>query len=1094
MTGDQGATGSQGATGDKGLTGDQGATGFQGATGDKGLTGDIGPTGFQGLTGDQGATGFQGATGPFNNTPIVSSITTNVVEFPYFGPKVITTPMSYCDATLYALGKWFICGGGGTGVVGVSTDGGLTWTDPGVSMSDGRCLATDGTTVLAGGGYTGNVLYQTADGITWTPITTVNAYADIVGEILMKDANEWLLVVTKPDTSISFLRTTDAGATWAYEALPSGFTNVEALITLGSPNDIALGGLDFLNPTTTNTIAISSDFGLTWSVKTTQALNDVKALAFSPTTGTILATGYGNVEYTNDSGASWTSVPIDAGAPGYGAAWGNEFFLVLGAGSATICLSYDDGVSWMNIANPVGEARTAAYSSSEGRWVLGGYDTTGIESVAYSVDNGFTFNNKTGNINQLIPLGVTGANGAELWFNNAPFVGQTGPAGAAGAPGPQGEPGPQGPTPYNLVAFGDAEGDATVSGQDLTINVANGGASSAVFSVQNAGLFFQTLLPDRLLDGSEEVYLGLGQAYLLLTGTDTAQLYLNGAPVGSTFTWVEGYIFSVIYNGPTVKAYYDSSLIGTAVNFLAQDNINTYATILNSSINIFGLTIWPTGIGATGPTGSQGIPGTAVNTGATGPTGAAGIPGTAVNTGATGPSGEQGPPGSSTAFFPYNASTNTSPPPGNTQIRWNNATQINSTEVYINMTDVGGTDVDLFLANLRQGDSFIIQSQALSDDFQKWLITGTPVFTTDYWTLPVSLITSGGDDQFSGGQNIILVLFGLTGPTGPTGAQGIPGSAVNTGATGPTGAAGIPGTAVNTGATGPSGPQGPQGPQGPAGAGTSFTGPTGTIVFATPSGFTGTDNFYYDQNGSLNITTTNTGGSNFPVAIFRNTDGGANGAFLEIFKDTSSPAAADFFGGINFTGRSSTAVKSQYALIQAVNADPTQGTIDSQLLFLTQFNNVLGQRFSVTGVGVSVAGTIGVSGNISMGSGTGFVWTPDFVNASISGAAATRVIAYPNANSFNTLFVLAESGLTAGDTITNITFTTANMRSGGRYLLNVVAPAGGTITVPTTLTSTTIGAGFVVQFATNVVVPAGKRFMFEIFWINSANVIITCAR
>ena len=163
----------------------------------------------------------------------------------------------------------------------------------------------------------------------------------------------------------------------------------------------------------------------------------------------------------------------------------------------------------------------------------------------------------------------------------------------------------------------------------------------------------------------------------------------------------------------------------------------------------------------------------------TGPTGEQGIPGTAVNTGATGPSGPQGAPGSSTAFFPYNASTNTSPPPGNTQIRWNNATQVNSTQVYINMTDIGGTDVDLFLANLRQGDSFIIQSQALSDDYQKWLITGTPVFTTNYWTFPVSLITSGGDDQFSGGQNIILVLFGLTGPTGPTGPTGM------TGPTGP---------------------------------------------------------------------------------------------------------------------------------------------------------------------------------------------------------------------------------------------------------------------------------------------------------------------
>jgi hypothetical protein len=50
----------------------------------------------------------------------------------------------------------------------------------------------------------------------------------------------------------------------------------------------------------------------------------------------------------------------------------------------------------------------------------------------------------------------------------------------------------------------------------------------------------------------------------------------------------------------------------------------------------------------TGPTGEQGIPGSATNTGATGPTGptgAQGIPGTATNTGATGPTGPTGPTG-----------------------------------------------------------------------------------------------------------------------------------------------------------------------------------------------------------------------------------------------------------------------------------------------------------------------------------------------------------------------------------------------------------------------------------------------------------------
>jgi hypothetical protein len=143
---------------------------------------------------------------------------------------------------------------------------------------------------------------------------------------------------------------------------------------------------------------------------------------------------------------------------------------------------------------------------------------------------------------------------------------------------------------------------------------------------------------------------------------------------------------------------------------------------------------------------------------------------------------------------------------------------------------------------------------------------------------------------------------------------------------------------------------------------------------------------------------------------------------------------------------------------------------------------------------VSGFGGLSITNDVFMTSGAGFRWTPNFVNATITGGASTRVITYANGATYNTSFNLAETGLTDGDTITNLNFTTANMRDGGVYTLNVVAPAGTLgVTVPTTLVSN-IGAGFVVQFATNVVIPAGRRFIFQIFYINSANVVITCAR
>jgi hypothetical protein len=657
-------------------------------------------------------------------------------------------------------------------------------------------------------------------------------------------------------------------------------------------------------------------------------------------------------------GVAWNNVSGTVPRFTRGIAWNGSVFCAVGTAENRICTS-PDGKVWSVSTQPVGSfwaTQDLVSITFDGTKFIAGANNNATNALGYSY-NGIDWQplvttglgvsvfglaspmvplpynrlsmGPTGATGPSGPAGVDGATGATGPSGPSGVDGATGatgpsgpsgPSGPAGEVGPQGDPGEagsQGPTPYNLVAFGDNEGDASVFGQDLTINAANAGASSSAFSTQNAGLYFQASTPSRLLDGTgEEVYFGLGQAYLLLTGTDTAQLFLNGAPVGSTFTWAEGLPFSVFYDGPTVSAYYNYGLIGTATNFLAQDNINTYASVLNSPIEVYNLTIWPTGLSPAGGTGT-----------------------------------------------------------------------------------------------------------------------------------------------------------GATGATGPSGPAGIDGA---------------------TGATGPSGPAGEAGPTGPAGngGGSLFTGSTGTILFATPSGVTGTNNFFYDANQSLNITTTNGGGPSLPVAVFRNTDGGSNGSYLELFKDTTSPAGGDLLGGINFTSRNSLAVKSTYATIQCINADPTSGSIDATLQFVTRLNNAVVQPLSVTPTGVTVIG------NITLGSGNGLQWTPNFVNMAISGLPSARSIAYTNTNSFNTLVGLAESGLADGDVITSITFPSINnFRSGGRYLLNVIGPAGSVgVTVPTTLTSPSVGAGFVVQFATDVVIPAGKRFMFEIFWINNTNVIITCAR
>ena len=239
--------------------------------------------------------------------------------------------------------------------------------------------------------------------------------------------------------------------------------------------------------------------------------------------------------------------------------------------------------------------------------------------------------------------------------------------------------------------------------------------------------------------------------------------------------------------------------------------------------------------GDTGPTGPQGIQGIQGIQGATGDTGPQGIQGIQGDTGATGPqgiqgiqgdTGPQGPQGQSSSFYNYKTTITQQtpvPPPANGRIIWNAVNTLTATKIWVSHIDDLGDDIEVLLGNLGAGDSFIIQDQSTSSNFQKWDISASTITPGLYVEFDVSL-NSGAYDPGTTGTNqnnhsVLLIAYavGPQGPVGPTGPQGIQGIQGDTGPTGPQGIQGIQGIQGDTGPQGIQGIQGDTGPTGPQG-------------------------------------------------------------------------------------------------------------------------------------------------------------------------------------------------------------------------------------------------------------------------------------
>ena len=153
------------------------------------------------------------------------------------------------------------------------------------------------------------------------------------------------------------------------------------------------------------------------------------------------------------------------------------------------------------------------------------------------------------------------------------------------------------------------------------------------------------------------------------------------------------------------------------------------------------------------------------------------------------------------------------------------------------------------------------------------------------------------------------------------------------------------------------------------------------------------------SNGELFVGTAS-GDTTYQAHIKHNTYGllkletdltGADGAYLDLYHNSSSPADEDQLGSIGFKGKNSADEETTYARIQSRSSDVTDGTEDGYLTFHTRSAGAFGERLRIGSAGqIGIAGAnYGTSGQVikSGGSGAAVSWGDATVGVSSGGTS-----------------------------------------------------------------------------------------------------------
>jgi len=113
----------------------------------------------------------------------------------------------------------------------------------------------------------------------------------------------------------------------------------------------------------------------------------------------------------------------------------------------------------------------------------------------------------------------------------------------------------------------------------------------------------------------------------------------------------------------------------------------------------------------------------------------------------------------------------TTAPVGTKDIRYNNATQISATQLFISDITEDNIDVDLFLSLIKQGSALVIQDRDDHLNYQTYEVSGTPTFASATWTFPVTFKDSGGTGTTNFANNHKMLLSALSSGSGTIGGS-----------------------------------------------------------------------------------------------------------------------------------------------------------------------------------------------------------------------------------------------------------------------------------------------------------------------------------